>query len=70
MSTGAERDDAEREALDALLGQPVSPPDVAILAAVQQGLESVPAGSPSGWYDVPRQRSRATQPHIRGRRPT
>ena len=70
MSTGAERDDAEREALDALLGQPVSPPDVAILAAVQEGLESVPAGSPSSWFDVPRQRSPTAQPHIRGRRPT
>jgi len=35
-----------------------SAPDASILAAVQDGLMSVPAGSPSSWFDVPSQRQR------------
>jgi hypothetical protein len=31
-------------------------PDAHVLAAVQDGLESVAAGSPTSWFDVPTQR--------------
>ena len=31
-------------------------PDVEILAAVKDGLQLVPAGSPTAWFDVPSQR--------------
>ena len=58
MSDGPDRRHAERQALEALAGSNPMP-DAQILAAVQQGLESVPVGSPSAWYEVPRAR-RAT----------
>jgi len=44
-----------------------SAPDASILAAVQDGLMSVPAGSPSSWFDVPSQRQRP-EPFISPRR--
>ena len=50
------RHDAARAAAEALADNVV--PDAEILAAVQDGLLSVPAGSPSSWFDVPSQRSR------------
>ena len=50
------RRDAERAAAEALADNAV--PDARILAAVQDGLLSVPAGSPNSWFDVPSQRSR------------
>ncbi len=50
------RRDAERAAAEALADNVV--PDARILAAVQDGLLSVPAGSPNSWFDVPSQRSR------------
>jgi len=68
MSTGPERDDAEIAAFDALRGRSVTEPDVDVLAAVQQGLESVPAGSPTEWYDVPQQRTRTVAPRMHARR--
>ena len=56
MTDGPDRSDAELEALDALASSS-PPPDALLLAAVQEGLQSVPAGSPSAWYEVPRQRT-------------
>ena len=50
------RRDAERAAAEALADNVV--PDARILAAVQDGLLSVPAGSPNSWFDVPSQRNR------------
>lgn len=50
------RRDAARAAAEALADNVV--PDAEILEAVQDGLLSVPAGSPSSWFDVPSQRSR------------
>ncbi|MDM7830234.1 hypothetical protein [Cellulomonas edaphi] len=49
-------DDAVRIAREALVG--TTAPDVSVLAAVQDGLLSVPAGPSSGWFDVPSQRQR------------
>ncbi|MEN0130207.1 MAG: hypothetical protein AAGC49_12260 [Brevundimonas sp.] len=49
-------DDAVRAAREALVG--TTAPDASILAAVQDGLKSVPAGAPSSWFDVPSQRQR------------
>lgn len=60
-------DDAARAAREALVGSVV--PDVTILAAVQDGLRSVPASAPSSWFDVPSQRQRPqpfTAPRRRG----
>lgn len=50
-----DRADAVRAAREALLGS--AAPDAHLLEAVQDGLLSVPAGSPSAWFDVPSQRS-------------
>jgi len=58
MTTAPEpqdRSDAVRAAHEALLGS--VDPDAHLLEAVQDGLLSVPAGSPSSWFDVPSQRS-------------
>ena len=49
-------DDAVRAAREALTGSTV--PDASILAAVQDGLQSVPVGAPASWFDVPSQRQR------------
>jgi hypothetical protein len=64
---GPDRDEAGREALDALAGSTTTP-DPEILAAVQQGLMAVPAGSPSAWFEVPRQRSRTRPANLTTRR--
>ena len=65
--TGPDRDEAGREALEALAGSTTSP-DPEILAAVQQGLLAVPAGSPSAWFEVPRQRARTRASNLTSRR--
>jgi len=49
--------DAIRAAEDAL--RVPADPDAQILAAVREGLDAVPAGSPNSWFDVPTQRNRA-----------
>jgi len=61
------RRDAARAAAEALADNAV--PDAQILAAVQDGLLSVPAGSPSSWFDVPSQRSRVRSGTLVTRRP-
>jgi len=61
------RHDAARAAAEALADNAV--PDAQILAAVQDGLLSVPAGSPSAWFDVPSQRSRMRSGTLVTRRP-
>ena len=61
------RRDAERAAAEALADNVV--PDARILAAVQDGLLSVPAGSPTSWFDVPSQRSRMQSGNLFPRRP-
>ena len=66
---GPDRDEAGREALDALAGSTTTP-DPEILAAVQEGLMAVPAGSPSAWFEVPRQRTRTRAPNPMSRRTT
>ncbi|MBO3085305.1 hypothetical protein [Cellulomonas fengjieae] len=43
-------------------------PDAEILAAVQDGLLSVPAGSPTSWFDVPSQRTRLRSNTLAARR--
>jgi hypothetical protein len=48
--------DAIRAAEDAL--RVPADPDAQILAAVREGLDAVPAGSPNSWFDVPTQRNR------------
>jgi len=63
-----EREDAETEAFDALRGSSVTEPDVEVLAALHQGLQGVPAGSPTEWYDVPQQRTRAATSRFHMRR--
>lgn len=50
-----DRVDAVRAAREAMRGS--AAPDAHLLEAVQDGLLSVPAGSPSSWFDVPSQRS-------------
>jgi hypothetical protein len=67
MTDGPDRSDAEREALAALVGAS-SVPDEQILAAVQEGLESVVAGSPNAWFEVPRQRNPAQPKSLTTRR--
>ncbi len=58
---GDGRHDAVRAAQDAW--ESAATPDPSVLAAVQDGLLSVPAGSPTAWFGVPRQRrSREQQP--------
>lgn len=49
-----DRADAARAAREALTGS--VQPDAGLLAAVQDGLLAVPAGSPTSWFDVPTQR--------------
>ncbi|WP_456844914.1 hypothetical protein [Cellulomonas sp. P5_C6] len=61
------RRDAVRAAAEALTDNVV--PDAGILAAVQDGLLSVPAGSPNSWFDVPSQRSRMQTGTLSPRRP-
>ena len=61
------RRDAARAAAEALADNVV--PDAEILEAVQHGLLSVPAGSPSSWFDVPSQRSRMHASNLASRRP-
>ena len=62
------RRDAARAAAEAL-AHDVVVPDVRILAAVQTGLLSVPAGSPSMWFGVPSQRTRTRTNTLTPRRP-
>ncbi|WP_258725350.1 hypothetical protein [Cellulomonas sp. NS3] len=64
---GPDRDEAGREVLDALAGSTTTP-DPEILAAVQEGLMAVPAGSPSAWFEVPRQRTRTRPANLTTRR--
>jgi hypothetical protein len=67
MTDGPDRSDAEREALAALVAAgPL--PDEQILAAVQEGLESVVADSPNAWFEVPRQRNPAQPKSLTTRR--
>ena len=61
-----DRDDAVRGAREALVGPAV--PDAEILAAVQDGLKAVPAGSPTSWFDVPSQRVHRGPRELRARR--
>lgn len=61
------RRDAERAAAEALADNVA--PDARTLAAVQDGLLSVPAGSPTSWFDVPSQRSRMQSGNLFPRRP-
>jgi len=61
------RRDAVRAAAEALTDN--VPPDAGILAAVQDGLLSVPAGSPTSWFDVPSQRGRTQAGTLAPRRP-
>ena len=70
MTTGPDRDDAAREAIDAFHAPSPTPPDVEILAAVQHGLESVPTGTPGSWSEVPSQRRRTPPGEMVARRPT
>ncbi len=42
--------------------------DAEVLAAVQDGLLGVQAGSPTSWFDVPTQRSRLRPGHLTPRR--
>ena len=61
------RRDVARAAAAALAGNVVL--DAEILEAVQHGLLSVPAGSPSSWFDVPSQRGRTHARTLASRRP-
>jgi len=61
------RRDAARAAAEALADDVV--PDAETLKAVQDGLLSVPAGSPSSWFDVPSQRGRRHPNTLAPRRP-
>lgn len=67
MNRGADRDDAVRDAREALVASS-GPPTEDLLIAVQDGLLKVPAGNPSDWYDVPGQRSRVGRPQLQPRR--
>lgn len=58
---------AARAAAEALADDVV--PDVVILEAVQDGLLSVSAGSPTSWFDVPSQRNRMQTGTLTTRRP-
>jgi hypothetical protein len=55
-----------RAAAEALTGS--TEPDAHILAAVQDGLRLVPAGSPTAWFDVPSQRRGRDDSSLGGRR--
>lgn len=67
MTDGPDRSDAERQARDALTG-PLALPDEQVLAAVREGLESVVAGSPTAWFEVPRQRTPRSSRSLSARR--
>jgi hypothetical protein len=67
MNRGPDRDDAVRDAREALVSSS-GPPTEEVLIAVQDGLLKVPAGNPSDWFDVPGQRSRAVRPQLQPRR--
>ena len=56
-----------RAAAEALADDVV--PDASVLEAVQHGLLSVPAGSPTSWFDVPSQRGRLHGTSLAPRRP-
>ena len=58
---------AARAAAEALADDVV--PDAVVLEAVQHGLLSVPAGSPTSWFDVPSQRGRLQTGTLATRRP-
>ena len=60
------RHDDVRAAADALTE--TAAPDVEILAAVKDGLQLVPAGSPTSWFDVPSQRHGRDDNTLDGRR--
>ncbi|GAA3800899.1 hypothetical protein [Cellulomonas soli] len=48
---------ADRDVQKVLRGESVADAkDVEVLAAVQDALLSVPAGSPTSWFEVPKQR--------------
>ena len=64
---GPDPDEAGRDALEAIAGS-TPMPDPEILAAVQEGLMAVPAGSPTAWFEVPRQRSRVRPANLSARR--
>lgn len=68
MTTRPDRDDADREAFGALAGSSAAPPSEEILAAVHDGLAKVPAGSPTSWFEVPRQRTPTSTPKMDRRR--
>ncbi|MFI2753957.1 hypothetical protein ACGIF2_11025 [Cellulomonas sp. P22] len=57
MTTRPDRDDADRAAFGSFAGPGAAPPSEEILAAVHDGLAKVPAGSPTSWFEVPRQRT-------------
>lgn len=58
---GDGRHDVVRAAQDAW--ESADAPDPSVLAAVQDGLLAVPAGSPTAWFGVPRPRpSREQRP--------
>ncbi|MDM7855122.1 hypothetical protein [Cellulomonas alba] len=67
MPDAHDRNDAVRGAREALLGS--TDPDAHLLEAVQDGLLSVSAGSPTSWFDVPSQRSPRHYRHLTPRRP-
>jgi len=60
------RHDAVRAASEALTGPTVA--DAHVLAAVQDGLQLVAAGSPTSWFDVPTQRGSRDVGRLRRRR--
>jgi hypothetical protein len=62
------RHDDVRAAAEALTDTAV--PDVEILAAVKDGLQLVPAGSPTSWFDIPSQRHGRDDNSLDGRRRT
>jgi hypothetical protein len=59
------RHDDVRAAAEALTE--TAAPDVQILAAVHDGLQLVPAGSQSAWFDVPSQRGGRDDNTLEGR---
>ncbi|MGN8244456.1 hypothetical protein ACTHAM_001359 [Cellulomonas soli] len=61
---------AERDVQKVLRGESVADAtDALVLAAVQDALLSVPTGSPSSWFDVPRQRPAKLGGDLSQRRP-
>ncbi|WP_028051175.1 hypothetical protein [Cellulomonas sp. URHD0024] len=60
------RHDDVLAAAEAFTGTALPGPE--ILAAVEDGLRLVPAGSPTGWFDVPSQRQGRDDNSLGGRR--